>query len=81
MHPLRIGTHLRQHFFDLRVCIISWPFFVLCQCFIARNVAEHSSSNCGVLDFYAACCINDDELNREFCFGDGFLKTFGFGLP
>ena len=57
-------------FNNLHAKLITFPRFVLCQCLIARNVAELLSSNGDVSNFYAAYCI--DELSRGSIFGYKF---------
>ncbi len=58
------------HFFNkLHASLITFPNFVRSQCLMHRNVAELSSSNCGISHLNEACRIDDDELSRGSVLG------------
>ena len=49
--------------------------FVLCQCLMARKIAELFGLNPGVLPFYAACCFDELSRGSVLCLLNTSFKT------
>ena len=65
---IRLWAQICAHVnFELRDCLITFPFFVLSQRLIARNVRELFSFNRGVSHLNEACRIDDVSRGSLSC--------------
>ena len=66
---IRLWAQICAHLnFELRDCLITFPFFVLSQRLIARNVRELFSFNRGVSHLNNACRIDDVSRGSLSCY-------------